>query len=129
MKKYMLVCVLILAAVITCMIIPVHAESMFQIPNLEAGAVYSVQYKICLPSMTSKFLQWKIVEGRVGYTTKDDKNIFISGLSVNLKNLPASVEYAWKDILDISTGVYVGWDSDNQKLDYGLSATLIKITF
>ena len=124
MKKIILAVLFLVSFVVVA-----HAADGFVIPNLEASVVYSAVNRICLPALTSKFLQYKILEVRVGYETKDGKDIGIGGLSVNLKNLPASVEYCWQDILNISVGTYAGWDSDMQKMDWGLSATIIKINF
>ncbi len=118
MKKYLLA-----VFVLFVFVGGARGENLFKIPNLEATTVYSLKAFEFSPAVTSKFISYRMVEGRVGYLLNNN-HVFVGSLAVNMRSLPATVEYAWESIADVTVGLYLGFDSKNKEIDYGISGGL-----
>jgi hypothetical protein len=102
----------------------VFAEG-FSIPNLELTKLLSFKDQEFHDAVTSKFCEYKKIESRIGYQLKSE--VMVGALSFNLKNLPAQIDYAWKDSVNLSIGLYLGYNFKSKDLDYGLGAVILSI--
>ena len=100
-------------------------------PNMETGFACSFIRGDFGTALTSKVLEWKILEGRVGYWRNDATNrkTGIIGIGIDFDKIPCEIEYCWKDLLKTSLSIWLGYDTQYKELDLGAIATLVKISF
>lgn len=102
--------------------------SAMELPNLETSILLDNDGKLT-SGLTSKLISYKDLDLRVGLT---EEGRWIGGLSYDIKKLEklgSEISYVWKDALNLSLLAWLGWDFDQEKVKWGISAVVIEIKF
>lgn len=114
---------------------PINVPSL-KLPDMQAGMVYSVKEgKIgaCATLTALKYpTKYGDVELRGGFAVNDIKEINakkpIAALCVKIGDLSSlGIEQPLHNIINLSAGIYAGYDFDIQEADFGIVATILQL--
>ena len=101
------------------------------LPNLSANAIYAANFDKSYGDFESTLLTEKVngnpVDINVGFVPQS--NIGVIGISYDLDNLPATVSYGWRGVLDITVSVGFAYDSVINQGSFTLGGKIIKVAF
>lgn len=101
------------------------------LPNLSANYIYALSAKQSFVDMESTIFTKKIngnpVNLNLGYVPSTD--IGAIGISYDLNNMPVTVDYAWRNIIDVTISLGVIYNGTLNKWDMTLGGNIIKIVF
>jgi len=108
--------------------IPALADEIkVDLPAVKSGFFYDFADKNLTAGVTSELISYK---DRATIEVGAVQGSCLVGISYKLLDLERlGLEYKWAKILDISTGIFAGYNFENREVRGGLYASLIKVTF
>ena len=102
-----------------------------QLPNLSGNYIYAGNFKTSYADLESTIFIWKIngnpLNLNIGYVPQTEIGVF--GVSYDLNNLPVTVDYAWRGIMDVTVSVGMAYDTEMKKYSWTIGGKLIQIKF
>lgn len=104
----------------------IEVKTIFDVPNIRACSSYDFTNNATGVGMESTLLRYKSLDLAVGYLKVSEKYSGTAALEINLDklNLPG-LEYAWKDFVHSSVGLWVGYSIADKAWNFGVNASLI----
>jgi hypothetical protein len=104
-----------------------EVKTIADIPNVRACTYYDFVGCNTGIGVESTLLRYKAVDLSVGYVQIDNAYTGTAAISLNLNkiNIP-NLEYAWKDLIHTSVGLWGGYSMQTQKWSAGINISLIK---
>lgn len=90
----------------------------YKIPDIGAGFIFDVKSLDLTPSIQVEILE---IDTHIPYV-----NTLKLDLGVGYQRAFAYVGKLWTSIFEISTGLFVGWNWDDNDVSYGVGATIIR---
>lgn len=99
-----------------------------ELPKLYGIVGYDLVLKDQVAGVASGLLTWSILDLNVGYLTSNADQIWVGGISVDIKGLAEKcrITYGWENV-KARLGFYGGYDFDDKNFNYGIQIAVIEI--
>ena len=120
---------LFLVAVVMFFVVGVQAievKTFFDVPNIRACSSYDLTNNATGVGMESTILRYKSIDLAIGYLKTSLKYSGTAAIEINLDKLNVpGLEYAWKDFVHSSVGIWAGYTIAEKAWSFGVNASLI----
>ena len=125
MKKILILSMIMFMAI---SIQAIEVKTLYDMPNLRVCSYYDLTNNATGVGMESTLLRYKSIDLAIGYLKVSEKYSGTAAIEINLDKLNITgLEYAWKDFVHSSVGIWAGYNIADKAWSFGVNASLISI--